>query len=151
ILWSTLTPEGLDAWVAVLASPLSKNLWWRPLVDTLLLGFGVSIGCLLLGGFLAWLVVLTDVPARNLIGTLSSLPFMIPSFAGALAWGTLFRNDRLGGAPGYFQAQGIAIPDWLAWGLVPTLIVLVAHYFSLAYTIIAAALSSVGADLVEAG
>ena len=36
-------------------------------------------------------------------------------------------------------------------GLIPTLIVLVAHYFSLAYTIIAAALSSVGADLVEAG
>lgn len=151
ILWSTLTPEGLDAWVAVLASPLSQNLWWRPLLDTLLLGLGVCIGCLLLGGFLAWLVVLTDLPARNLIGTLSSLPFMIPSFAGALAWGTLFRNDRLGGAPGYFQALGFAIPDWLAWGLVPTLIVLVAHYFSLAYTIIAAALSSVGADLVEAG
>jgi iron(III) transport system permease protein len=151
ILWATLTPEGLDAWVAVLASPLSQNLWWRPLVDTLLLGLGVCLGCLLLGGFLAWLVVLTDLPGRNLIGTLSSLPFMIPSFAGALAWGTLFRNDRLGGAPGYFQAQGIAIPDWLAWGLVPTLIVLVAHYFSLAYTIIAAALSSVGADLVEAG
>lgn len=151
ILWSTLTPEGLDAWVAVLASPLSYNLWWRPLLDTLLLGLGVSTGCLLLGGFLAWLVVLTDLPARNLIGTLSSLPFMIPSFAGALAWGTLFRNDRLGGAPGYFQALGFAIPDWLAWGLAPTLIVLVAHYFSLAYTIIAAALSSVGADLVEAG
>jgi iron(III) transport system permease protein len=151
ILWSTLTPDGLDAWVAVLASPLSYNLWWRPLLDTLLLGLGVSTGCLLLGGFLAWLVVLTDLPARNLIGTLSSLPFMIPSFAGALAWGTLFRNDRLGGAPGYFQALGFAIPDWFAWGLAPTLIVLVAHYFSLAYTIIAAALSSVGADLVEAG
>ncbi|QDC00993.1 iron ABC transporter permease [Mesorhizobium sp. 8] len=151
ILWATLTPEGLDAWVAVLASPLSQNLWWRPLIDTLLLGLGVCLGCLLLGGFLAWLVVLTDLPGRNLIGMLSSLPFMIPSFAGALAWGTLFRNDRLGGAPGYFQAQGISIPDWLAWGLVPTLIVLVAHYFSLAYTIIAAALSSVGADLVEAG
>ena len=151
ILLSTLTPDGLDAWVAVLASPLSENLWWRPLLATLTLGFGVSAGCLLFGGFLAWLVVLTDVPARNFIGTLSTLPFMIPSFAGALAWGTLFRNDRLGGSPGFFQANGLDIPDWLAWGLVPTLIVLIAHYFSLAYTIIAAALSSVGADLVEAG
>jgi iron(III) transport system permease protein len=151
ILFATLTPQGLDAWQAVLASPLSENLWWRPLLNTLLLGFGVSAGCLLLGGFLAWLVVLTDLPARNVIGTLSTLPFMIPSFAGALAWGTLFRNDRLGGSPGFFQANGFAIPDWLAWGLAPTLIVLVAHYFSLAYTIIAAALSSIGADLVEAG
>jgi iron(III) transport system permease protein len=142
ILFATLTPQGLGAWQAVLASPLSENLWWRPLLNTLLLGFG---------GFLAWLVVLTDLPARNVIGTLSTLPFMIPSFAGALAWGTLFRNDRLGGSPGFFQANGFAIPDWLAWGLVPTLIVLVTHYFSLAYTIIAAALSSIGADLVEAG
>ena len=76
---------------------------------------------------------------------------MIPSFAGALAWGTLFRNERLGGSPGFFQANGFDVPDWLAWGLAPTMIVLIAHYFSLAYTIIAAALSSVGADLIEAG
>lgn len=149
IILVTLTPEGLAAWQAVLASPLSENLWWRPLFNTLLLGFGVAAGCLLLGGFLAWLVILTDVPAPRFLGVLSTLPFMIPSFAAALAWGTLFRNSRLGGSVGFFEANGIAIPDWLAWGLAPTLIVLVAHYYSLAYTIIAAALSSVGADLVE--
>lgn len=149
ILVATLSPEGLAAWNAVLASPLSMNLWWKPLGTTLILGVGVALGCLLLGGFLAWLVVLTDVPGRKFIGVLSTLPFMIPSFATALAWGTLFRNARLGGSAGFFEVNGISIPDWLAWGLVPTLIVLVAHYFSLAYTIIAAALSSVGADLIE--
>ncbi|MDN5933553.1 MAG: APC family permease, partial [Pseudonocardia sp.] len=63
VVFATKVLEG--AWVAVLASPLSKNLWWRPLLATLTLGFGVSAGCLLFGGFLAWLVVLTDVPARN--------------------------------------------------------------------------------------
>jgi iron(III) transport system permease protein len=149
ITFVTLTPEGLEAWQAVLASKLSENLWWRPLINTLALGLGVASGCLLLGGFLAWLVVMTDVPGRRLLGVMSTLPFMIPSFAAALAWGTLFRNSRMGGSVGYFEANGLIIPDWLAWGLVPTLIVLVAHYYSLAYTIIAAALSSVGADLVE--
>lgn len=149
ILLVTLTPEGLAAWQSVLASPLSENLWWRPLLNTLLLGVGVATGCLLLGGFLAWLVILTDVPAARFLGVLSTLPFMIPSFAAALAWGTLFRNSRLGGSAGFFEVSGIAIPDWLAWGLLPTLIVLIAHYYSLAYTIIAAALSSVGADLIE--
>ncbi|SHF40183.1 ABC transporter permease [Devosia limi] len=149
IVLATLTPDGLAAWQAVLASPLSQNLWWKPLANTLILGFGVASGCLLLGGFLAWLVILTDVPAPRFLGVLSTLPFMIPSFAAALAWGTLFRNSRLGGSAGFFEVNGIAIPDWLAWGLVPTLIVLVAHYYSLAYTIIAAALSSVGADLIE--
>lgn len=149
IVLVTLTPEGLAAWQSVLASPLSENLWWRPLFNTLLLGLGVAGGCLLLGGFLAWLVVLTDVPGARFLGVLSTLPFMIPSFAAALAWGTLFRNSRLGGSAGFFEVSGIAIPDWLAWGLLPTLIVLIAHYYSLAYTIIAAALSSVGADLIE--
>ncbi len=149
IVLVTLTPEGLAAWQSVLASPLSENLWWRPLLNTLLLGLGVAGGCLLLGGFLAWLVVLTDVPGARFLGVLSTLPFMIPSFAAALAWGTLFRNSRLGGSAGFFEVSGIAIPDWLAWGLLPTLIVLIAHYYSLAYTIIAAALSSVGADLIE--
>lgn len=150
ILLATLTPEGLEAWEAVLASRLSTNLWWRPLANTLFLGLGVSLGCLLLGGFMAWLVVLTDVPGRRLLGVLHTLPFMIPSFAAALAWGTLFRNSRMGGSVGFFEANGILIPDWLAWGLLPTLIVLTAHYYSLAFTIISAALSSVGADLVEA-
>ena len=42
--------------------------------------------------------------------------------------------------PGFFETNGLAIPDWLAWGLVPTAVVLIAHYYSLAYTIIAAAL-----------
>ncbi|KOF15305.1 ABC transporter permease [Ensifer adhaerens] len=151
ILLSTLTPAGIEAWQAVLVSPLSFNLWWRPLFNTMVLGFGVASGCLILGGFLAWLVVLTDVPGRRLLGLMATLPYMIPSFAAALAWGTLFRNSRLGGSAGFFETNGLAIPDWLAWGLVPTAIVLIAHYYSLAYTIIAAALSSVGADLVEAG
>ncbi|MBA8905798.1 ABC transporter permease [Aminobacter ciceronei] len=150
IVLSTLTIEGLDAWQAVLASKMSENLWWRPLLNTVLLGIGVATGCLLMGGFLAWLVVLTDVPAPRTLGLLATLPFMIPSFAAALAWGALFRNSRLGGSVGFFEANGYIVPDWLAWGLLPTLIVLIAHYYSLAFTVISAALSSIGADLVEA-
>ncbi len=151
ILLLILSGDGLQAWSDVLASPLSRNLWWRPLANTLILGLGVSAGCLLIGGFMAWLVVMTDVPGRRVLGVMHTLPFMIPSFAAALAWGTLFRNSRMGGSVGFLEANGLIIPDWLAWGILPTLIVLTAHYYSLAYTIIGAALSSVGADLVEAG
>src|SRR3546814_19225068 len=99
---------------------------------------------------MAWLVVLTDVPGRRLLGLLHTLPFMIPSFATALAWGTLFRNSRLGGSAGYFESNGIAIPAWLAWGIVPTLIVPTAHYYSLALPIISPAPRSAGAALGRA-
>lgn len=146
----TLRPETFGAWTDVLASRLAPNLFWKPLGNTLIIGFAVAAACVLLGGFLAWLVVMTDVPFRKTIGVMATLPFMIPSFATALAWGSLFRNDRVGGQVGWLQGLGFDLPDWLSWGMVPTLIVLTLHYFSLAFTIIAAALATVNSDLVEA-
>ncbi|SMO44062.1 iron(III) transport system permease protein [Paracoccus laeviglucosivorans] len=141
---------GSAAWGDVLASRLAPNLFWRPLANTMLVGSAVALGCVLIGGFLAWLVTMTDLPLRRVIGFMATLPFMIPSFATALAWGTLFRNDRTGGGAGLLQGLGLHIPDWLAWGIVPTVIVLIAHYYALAFTVIAAALGSVNGDLVQA-
>jgi iron(III) transport system permease protein len=149
ILAETLGPEGIGAWSDVLTGRLSRNLFWLPLFNTLIIGFSVSAGCVLIGGFLAWLVVMTDVPMRRTIGLMATLPFMIPSFATALAWGAMFRNGRVGGQTGFLEGLGLSVPDWLSWGLAPTLIVLVAHYYSLAFTVIAAALATVNADLVE--
>lgn len=146
----TLQPEIIKAWSDVLTGRLSTNLFYKPLGNTLIIGVVVATGCVLLGGFLAWLVVMTNVPFRRTIGVMATLPFMIPSFAAALAWGTLFRNDRIGGQVGWLEGLGLDIPNWLAWGMAPTLIVLTLHYFSLAFTIIAAALATVNSDLVEA-
>ena len=67
-----------------------------------------------------------------------------------MAWSVLFRNERLGGQIGFLQGLGFDIPDWLAWGMVPSLIVLITHYYSLTFTVIAAALATVNSDLVEA-
>lgn len=146
----TLQPETIQAWSDVLLGRLSTNLFYKPLTNTLVIGVVVASACVLLGGFLAWLVVMTNVPYRRTIGVMATLPFMIPSFAAALAWGTLFRNDRIGGQVGWLQGMGVDVPDWLSWGVVPTLIVLTLHYFSLAFTIIAAALATVNSDLIEA-
>ncbi|MCU0912233.1 MAG: ABC transporter permease subunit, partial [Rhodobacteraceae bacterium] len=146
----TLRPETVGAWAEVLTGRLAPNLFWKPLGNTLVIGFVVAGACVLLGGFLAWLVVMTDVPFRRTIGVMATLPFMIPSFATALAWGSLFRNDRIGGQTGWLMGLGLDVPDWLSWGMAPTLIVLTLHYFSLAFTIIAASLATVNSDLVEA-
>jgi len=150
VFGDTLTPAASGVWADVLASNLSRNLFWLPLVNTLVIGVSVAAGCVIVGGFLAWLVVMTDVPFRRTIALMSTLPFMIPSFATALAWGSLFRNSRVGGQIGFIEGLGMPVPDWLAWGLVPTLIVLIGHYYSLAFTVIAAALATVNSDLVEA-
>lgn len=146
----TLQPDTIAAWSDVLVGRLSYNLFYGPLLNTMVLGTGVAVGCVLLGGFLAWLVVMTNVPFRRTIGLMATLPFMIPSFANALAWQSLFKNARVGGQVGYLQGLGLDIPDAIAWGMAPTLIVLTLHYFSLAFTIIAASLATVNSDLVEA-
>lgn len=146
----TLSAEGRTAWGEVLASELAPNLFWRPLANTALIGLAVAALATLLGGFLAWLVVLTDVPARGLLGLLGSIPFALPGFAIAMAWETLFRNERLGGEVGFLAAAGLPIPDWLAWGFVPIILTMAAHYFSLTFLLISAALASVSSELLEA-
>lgn len=149
ILIQTVYPSPA-AWGDVLASRLSQNLFWRPTINTMIIGLGVASGCVLLGGFLAWLVVMTDIPGRPAIAFMATLPFMIPSFATALAWGTVFRNGRVGGGGGLLEGLGFSVPDWLSWGMTPTIVVLIAHYYALAFTVIAAALATVNGDLVEA-
>ncbi|MBP8018773.1 MAG: iron ABC transporter permease [Hylemonella sp.] len=150
IAWQTVATDGFTVWQEVIASDISRSLLWRPLTNTMLIGSLTVIGTLAIGGFLAWLVVLTNVPYRKLIGTLAALPFVIPSFASAFAWGVVFRNDKVGGSIGWIQAAGIPVPDWLAWGMFPTTTVLILHYSSLVFLLVAAALASVHSDMIEA-
>ncbi|MDF2824496.1 MAG: binding-protein-dependent transport system inner rane component, partial [Mycobacterium sp.] len=146
----TLDGDADGVWTDVLASPLSANLLWRPLGNSLLVGLGTGVLATVLGAFLAWVVVMSDVPGRRVIGVLAAVPFALPSFAIALAWESVFRNERLGGAPGLLSSIGITVPDALSWGLVPTVLVLTAHYYSLSFVIVSAALLGIGGDLVAA-
>lgn len=141
---------GSPAWGEVLSSRLSRNLTWGPLGNTLMLGLGTALGAVAIGGFLAWLVTLTDVPFARTLGVLTTLPFMIPSFATALAWSSLFRNGRTGGTGGMLAGMGFDIPNWLAWGFLPTFFVLVAQYYALVFTVVASALASLNGDAIEA-
>jgi iron(III) transport system permease protein len=147
---ATLQPGASGSWTDVLASPLSANLFWGPLGNSLVVGLGTGLLASLLGGFLAWIVVMSDVPGRKVIGVLATIPFALPSFAIALAWESVFRNDRLGGNPGVLASLGVAVPDVLSWGVLPVTLTLVAHYYSLSFVVVAAALSNVGGDLLAA-
>lgn len=142
--------EGEDAWSDVLASPMSDSLFWSPLLGSLVVGLGTGLLATVLGAFLAWVVVMSDVPGRKIIGVLAAIPFALPSFAIALAWESIFRNDRIGGNAGLLTSLGVPVPDWLAWGPVPVVLTLVAHYYSLSFVVVAAALANIGGDLVAA-
>lgn len=148
---TTLGEEGREAWSDVMTGRLAANLFWEPLVNSLVVGGGTALGATLIGAYLAWYVVMTDGPFRKTIGVLATLPFALPSFALALAWESVFRNDLVGGRVGILQNLGLAVPDWLSWGALPVTATLVAHYYSLTFILVAAGLATVNGELTEAG
>ncbi|MDK3158183.1 iron ABC transporter permease [Kamptonema cortianum] len=151
LAFTTVRTQGFDVWTEVLTGRIAPNLLWTPLLNSLMVGGLVSLGTLLVGSFMAWLVMMTDVPGRRTLGLLASIPFILPSFAIALAWETLFRNDLVGGRTGFLFELGFQIPNWLSWGPVPIVLTLVAHYYTTPFLLISAALATINTELVEAG
>ena len=138
-------------WWRILTSSISSNMFYTPLLNSLIVGFGTSILSLVIGFVLAWLAVRTDVPFKGPLSDMAMIPFALPSWAFALAWITLFKNERIGGYMGMFPAlSGIQVPDWIAYGALPIIVCLSLHYFTLNYNLISSALSTMDAQMEEA-
>jgi iron(III) transport system permease protein len=59
---------------------------YRALFNSLFIAGGVTLMSTIIGTFFAWLVTRTDLPFKPLMKVLFLIPFMLPSFIGALAW-----------------------------------------------------------------
>lgn len=139
-------------WQRILSSRITHNVLIRPLLNSLFTALGVSFFALIIGALLAWLLTRTDLPFRRLLATLAVLPYVIPSYIHALAWLTLFKNDRIGGAVGIFQYFfGLSPPNWLSYGYFPIVLTLSIHYFPYTFLLLSAAFSSIDSRLEESG
>ena len=137
-------------WQRTFVGSNSYAFFYRPLINTLIISFGLAFLALAIGGTLAWLVVRTDLPWKGLISNAAIIPYVMPSWTLALAWLTLFKNQRIGGTPGIFTAlTGISTPDWFAYGLFPITLTLALHYFQFGFMLIGGALRNIDAQLEE--
>jgi len=137
-------------WKNVLGGRVAKPFFYKPLLNTLFTGSVAAGFALLLGGILSWFVTRTDLPGRGWLKTLLTLPYIIPSFAIALAWETLFRNPNIGGQPGFFQIVfNIPPPEWLSYGPIPMIITMVIHFFPFALLLVSGALETIDTQLEE--
>jgi len=59
---------------------------YQALVNSLIIASGTTIGSTIVGTFFAWLVTRTDLPYKSFMKSMFLVPFMLPSFIGALAW-----------------------------------------------------------------
>jgi len=139
-------------WLRMLSSQVSQVYLYDPLLHSLTISFGATLLALCIGGALAWLVVRTDMPARNLVNQLALLPYIMPSWTIAQAWTVVFKNRLSGGTPGIFEfVVGKSPPNWLSYGPVPIIISSALHYYTFFFLFVSAALISIDSNLEEAG
>lgn len=133
----------------VFGSSVSADLFWHPLLNTLMVSVGAIILALALGGTLGWLLARTDLWGRKWFATALIVPYMLPSWTFALAWMTLFRNRKVGGQLGWLEALGFNPPDWLAYGALPIIVVLALHYAPFVILLFGNALRSFDSQLED--
>ena len=148
-------------WQRLLASDLSWNLLFKPLLNSLTIGVGVSVCAIALGSVLAWLMVRSDLPFKPFFSLAVIIPYMIPSWVKSQAWLSMFKTPRVGGAPGFIAAlmmnagvsteQIEAILSPIAYGRLAIIIVLTLHYYAYTYLLVSAALNSINSELEEMG
>ncbi|MDE0212296.1 MAG: iron ABC transporter permease [Boseongicola sp.] len=137
-------------WLQATTGPLSAKMLYGPLMNTMLTGVASTILALVAGGVLAWCVVRSDMPGKGWLQPILTLPYIVPSFAIALAWETVFRSPKVGGQPGLYEAfLGTAPPEWLSYGAMPISITLAIHYFPFAYLLVAGALATIDSQMEE--
>lgn len=138
-------------WKRVLSSSISRKMLWTPLANSLVIAVTTAVIGITLGSLLAWLMVRSDLPYKKFFSMALIIPYMIPSWCKSMAWLTIFKNERVGGAQGLLGFLGIHTPDWLAYGPVAIILVLVIHYYAYAYLLVSAALGSINSELEEMG
>ena len=136
-------------WRRLFALPLGEFLLYRPLVNTLLVAGVTGVLATVLGSVLAWLVIRTDLPAKALVGVLTIVPNIVPSFALALAWLLVFRTPEYSVTGGLLAQIGAEAPVWLAYGPVAIIAVLTANYMAFSFLLVSISLRKVDANMED--
>ena len=137
-------------WKYILTGKLAGAVLWGPLKNSFICGFFTVLVSVPLGSVLAWLMIRTDLPGKKILGLLVTVPYMIPSWAKALAWLAMFRNST-SGANGFLAGLGIPVPDWLAYGPIAIVLCMSMHYYAFSYIMVSGALRSINSELEEMG
>jgi iron(III) transport system permease protein len=129
----------------------SRNIFYRPFLNTISSSLWSCLLAIILGGAVAWFITRSDISWKSFVSVVFIFPYIMPSWTLALAWRNFFRNRLIGGAQGLFTAlTGIETANWFAYGIFPIVIVQGLHYAPFAYILIGGILRNMDANLEEA-
>lgn len=116
------------------------------LFNSLFVSFFSTIGALIIGVPLAYILTRYRIPGKALINTLVILPLISPPFIGAYAWVMLF--GRAGLITVFLRNLGIPLPTIYGWkGII---FVFTLHYFPFVFLLTSSALKSMDQSLEDA-
>ncbi len=139
---------GIYYWQYLLTGKMAKTMFWTPLLHSLTVAFFACLVAVPLGAILAWLMVRSDIPGKQVLSFLIIMAYMMPSWCKAQAWLSIFRN-MVGGMPGILYWMGWDVPDWIAYGPFAMVCVLAMHYYAFTYIMLAGSLSTINSELEE--
>lgn len=139
---------GIYYWQYLLTGKMAKTMFWTPLVHSLTVAFFACLVAVPLGAVLAWLMVRSDIPGKQILSFLIVMAYMMPSWCKAQAWLSIFRN-MVGGMPGILYWMGWDVPDWIAYGPFAMVCVLAMHYYAFTYIMLSGSLSTINSELEE--
>ncbi len=99
---------------------LISNVLWEIIPNTFYLVIGVSILSIIIGCFLAFLIVLTNIPFKKVLNYLFILPISFPLYVLSFIYVGMFEYS--GDIPTYLRSIGININNYIyiksVWGII---------------------------------
>jgi iron(III) transport system permease protein len=129
---------------------LNDKTFHETVVNTLIVGFAVTLLSTILGFSLAWLVARTDLPGRGLFEILNLIPFFLSPYVGAISW--IYLAAPYGGlvhnSIEYYLGYDMPLPD--IYGLGGVVWVLTLFYTPYVYLFVIAPLRQMDGALEDA-
>jgi iron(III) transport system permease protein len=128
---------------------LKEKDTYEALRNSIHIAIGVTILSTIVGVFFAWLITRTDIPMKNFMKVVFLLPFMLPSFIGALAWKILL--SPRGGYINIFLMNllGLKNPIFNIYGMAGIIVVETMYLFPFVFLQVTGALERMDPTLEE--
>jgi iron(III) transport system permease protein len=122
---------------------------YQALLNSVIIASGTTVGSTAVGTFFAWLVTRTDLPYKPFMKSMFLVPFMLPSFIGALAWKMLL-SPRAGFINRFFMANfGLDGPLFNIYSYAGIIMVEIMYLFPFVFIQVCGALERMDPTLEE--
>lgn len=142
--------KGEDSGFAVehFVRAMERPLYYRALINSLVLGAWTGLFSLLIGLPMAWAVSRTNTPFKGFIKFTASLSYLTPPFLTAIAFVNLF-GPNAGLINNFLRGYGLDFLTFNIFSMAGLVLVTVLHTFPFVYLLASSALESVDASYEE--